>query len=60
MRDIYLPVAKRTVSDTGKLYSGGQTLKDFDLPIGKTPLFVGGSGVTLEDRDGKLLLCVYP
>jgi hypothetical protein len=46
--------------DSGGLYSGGQMLKQFDMPVDKTPLFVGGSGVTLEDHDGKLLLCVYP
>ena len=59
-RDIYLPAGEWMDFDTGKLYSGGQTLKNFDLPDGKTPLFVGGSGVTLEDRGGKLMLCVYP
>jgi len=46
--------------DTGKLYQGSQTLKDFELPVDKTPLFVGGSGVTVEEREGKLLICVYP
>jgi hypothetical protein len=59
-RDIYLPAGEWMDFDTGKLYSGGQTLKDFELPAEKTPMFVGGSGVTLEDHDGKLLLCVYP
>jgi hypothetical protein len=30
------------------------------VPVDKTPLFVGGSGVTVEEREGKLLICVYP
>lgn len=59
-RDIYLPSGEWMDFDTGKLYAGNQTLKDFAMPFGKTPLFVGGSGVTLEEREGKLLVCVYP
>jgi hypothetical protein len=35
-------------------------LKSFSLPIGKTPLFIGGSGVTVEDIDGDVRACVYP
>ena len=50
--------------DTGKLYPGMQTLKDFALPAGKTPLFVGGSGITLEKQPGALdapvFAAVYP
>jgi alpha-glucosidase (family GH31 glycosyl hydrolase) len=59
-RDIYLPQGEWMDFDTGKLFQGGQTLKGFELPPGKTPLFVGGSGVTLEDRGGGVLICVYP
>jgi alpha-glucosidase (family GH31 glycosyl hydrolase) len=59
-RDIYLPRGEWMDFDTGKLYRGGETLYNFALPPGKTPLFVGGSGITLEDRKGKLVVCVYP
>lgn len=59
-RDVYLPRGEWMDFDTGKLYHGGQTLEDFALPPGKTPLFVGGSGVTIEEREGKVLVCVYP
>ncbi|MGO9515892.1 MAG: TIM-barrel domain-containing protein [Candidatus Korobacteraceae bacterium] len=59
-RDIYLPAGEWMDFDTGKLYRGNRTLTNFALPVGKTPLFIGGSGVTLEDRGGKVLLCVYP
>ena len=59
-RDIYLPHGKWMDFDTGKLYRGGQRLVNFALPPGKTPLFVGGSGVTLENRGGQLLICIYP
>lgn len=59
-RDIYLPPGEWMDFDTGKLYRGAQILRDFALPVGKTPLFVGGSGITLEERGGKVLVCVYP
>jgi hypothetical protein len=35
-------------------------LHGFNLPPQKTPLFVGGSGITIEDHDGKIVVCVYP
>ncbi len=59
-RDIYLPKGRWMDFDTGKIYAGNQTLKDFALPPGKTPLFIGGSGVTLEELDGHVRICVYP
>lgn len=59
-RAVYLPEGKWLDFDTGKIYQGKQLLKDFDLPPDKTPLFVGGSGVTLEERSGATAICVYP
>lgn len=59
-RNIYLPAGNWMDFETGKLYPGNQTLKDFALPPDKAPLFIGGSGVTLEQSEGKLYLCVYP
>lgn len=59
-RDVYLPAGEWMDFDTGKLYSGGQTLSHFELPPEKTPLFIGGSGVTLEEHEGKVLICIYP
>jgi alpha-glucosidase (family GH31 glycosyl hydrolase) len=59
-RDVYLPAGNWMDFDSGKLYPGNQTLKNFALPPDKTPLFIGGSGVTLEQQQGKLYLCVYP
>jgi alpha-glucosidase (family GH31 glycosyl hydrolase) len=59
-RDVYLPPGKWMDYDTGKLYSGGRLLPNFSLPVGKTPLFVGGSGIVIE-REGQLVVArVYP
>jgi alpha-glucosidase (family GH31 glycosyl hydrolase) len=59
-RDVYLPPGTWIDYDTGKKYEGGQVLKNFSLSPEKTPLFVGGTGIVIERRDGKLLCRVYP
>jgi alpha-glucosidase (family GH31 glycosyl hydrolase) len=59
-RDVYLPEGRWIDYDTGRIYEGPQTLDDFPLPIGKTPLFVGGKGIVIEQDFGRLLAKVYP
>lgn len=59
-RDVYLPKGKWMDYDTGELYEGPTTLRDFPLPIGKTPLFVGGKGIVIEQKEGVLKARVYP
>ncbi len=61
-RDVYLPVGKWIDYDTGGQHVGPKLLKNFALPIGKTPLFVGGKGVlVLRDLPGATLQAVvYP
>jgi alpha-glucosidase (family GH31 glycosyl hydrolase) len=61
-RDVYLPVGKWMDYDTGTIYDGPATLKRFELPPGKTPLFVGGTGVLIlrQLQDDTLRARVYP
>jgi alpha-glucosidase (family GH31 glycosyl hydrolase) len=61
-RDVYLPAGQWLDYDTGKIYTGPKTLKHYQLPVGKTPLFVGGDGVlVLRQLDGDQLHArVYP
>lgn len=59
-RDIYLPAGVWMDYDTGQRYDGGRVLKNFPLPVGKTPLFVGGTGIVVENRGGRLVCRVYP
>jgi alpha-D-xyloside xylohydrolase len=59
-RDVYLPQGKWIDYDTHKSYDGPTTLKDFALPVGKTPLFVGGKGIVIERKEGTLYAFVYP
>ncbi len=59
-RDIYLPAGKWMDYNTGTLYEGLRTLKAFDIPIEKTPLFVGGTGFLVEQENGQLFGRIYP
>jgi alpha-glucosidase (family GH31 glycosyl hydrolase) len=59
-RDLYLPAGKWIDYDTGKRYQGPTLLKDFPLPVGKTPLFAGGTGIVIEKRNAGLVARVYP
>ena len=61
-RAVYLPAGRWMDYDTGEIYEGSRTLKNFALPPGKTPLFVGGQGIVVErslDRP-ELTAIVYP
>lgn len=59
-RDIYLPKGAWMDYETGERFQGGQFLENFDIPIDKTPLFVGGSGFVVEQEDGHLVGRIYP
>jgi len=59
-RNIYLPAGKWIDYDTGKAYEGHTLLKNFSIPVDKTPLFVGGTGLVIEKIDGKLMGRIYP
>lgn len=59
-RDVYLPAGVWIDYDTGKRHTGPVLLKDFEMPVTKTPLFVGGTGIVVEEIDGKLMARVYP
>lgn len=59
-RDIYLPAGEWMDFETGKIYQGNQTLNAFPMPVDKAPLFVGGTGVTLEKDHNDIFACIYP
>ena len=59
-RDVYLPAGTWIDYDSGKKYEGPTTLEDYPLPIGKTPLFVGGTGIVVEEEQGELKGRIYP
>ncbi len=59
-RDVYLPKGTWIEYDSGMMHQGPATLEDYLLPVGKTPLFVGGCGIVVEEIDGKLMCRVYP
>ena len=59
-RDVYLPAGKWIDYDSGKEYQGPTTLEAYPLPVGKTPLMVGGTGIVVEEEQGKLKGRIYP
>lgn len=59
-RDVYLPAGTWIDFDTGEKFTGPKLLKNFDLPVTKNPLFVGGKGTLLvQDENKDLKVRVY-
>jgi hypothetical protein len=46
--DVRLPSGIWIDPDTGERYDGPTTIKDYPLPLGKIPVFIGGKGVVIE------------
>ncbi|WP_284645255.1 TIM-barrel domain-containing protein [Paenibacillus silviterrae] len=61
-RDVYLPEGKWIDFETGAVYYGPVTLKGYELPPDKIPVFIGGKGVIVvrDEEDGRLYAEVYP
>ncbi len=60
--DIYLPEGKWIDYDSNKVYQGQQMLKDFAMPLGKTPVFIGGKGIIVlrKNDNAPLTIKIYP
>lgn len=64
-RNIYLPKGTWIDYDTGERFVGPRLLRDFPIPLDKTPLFVGNNGFIVEQRspanqDSSLVGRLYP
>ncbi len=59
-RDVYLPAGPWMEYDTGVRHEGPLMLKNYAMPVAKTPLFVGGTGVVVEKKGSGLVARVYP
>jgi hypothetical protein len=46
--------------DSGKVWQGPLLQQNYSLGVGMTPLFVGGSEIVVERRNGKLCTRIYP
>lgn len=58
--DVYLPKGIWYDFENGKKYQGPVTLEDFDFPLDKIPVFIGGKGVLIERVEKKLIAKIYP
>jgi alpha-glucosidase (family GH31 glycosyl hydrolase) len=59
-RDVYLPEGRWIDYETGEVFDGPVMLAGFELPLEKTPLFVGGTGIVVEKADDDLKARIYP
>jgi len=59
-RNVYLPEGRWMDYETGEVYDGPRLLSSFELPLEKTPLLVGGTGVVVEKVDDGLKARIYP
>lgn len=59
---VYLPAGTWIDIETGITHTGPATLTDFDMPLDKTPVFVGGKGILLlrNPQDNQRYVEVYP
>jgi hypothetical protein len=62
LMNIYLPDGKWIDIETGTSYTGPTTLTNFNMPLDKTPVFVGGKGVYVSRTDdaSPLQAVVFP
>lgn len=60
--DIYLPAGSWIDIETGTQYLGPTTLGNFNMPLDKTPVFVGGKGVYISRNNPSATLdaVVFP
>ncbi len=59
-RHIYLPEGAWIDYDNGQKYVGPKTLYNYYLPVDKTPLFVGGKGILIEEYFERMFAHIYP
>jgi len=61
-RDVYLPAGKWIDFETGTVYEGPVVLENYELPIDKIPVFIGGKGVIVsrELHGTQLFAEVFP
>jgi alpha-glucosidase (family GH31 glycosyl hydrolase) len=59
-RDIYLPQGTWIEYGTGKEFHGPTLLKDHEIPVERTPLFVGGTGIVFEQQPDGVVARIYP
>jgi len=59
-RDIYLPQGTWMDYETGERFTGPTVLPAHAIPVEKTPLFVGGTGIVVEQEEGRLVARIYP
>ncbi|GEO03579.1 hypothetical protein AAE02nite_12430 [Adhaeribacter aerolatus] len=58
-RHVYLPAGNWQDLESGEIFRGPTTLKNYAFPIDKIPAFVGGQGVLVKKEEADLNAIVY-
>ncbi|MEN3609062.1 TIM-barrel domain-containing protein [Plantactinospora sp. ZYX-F-223] len=59
-RDVYLPAGKWIDIETGAVFHGPTTLRNYAIGADRIPAFAGGKGVLVTGKAGALTAEVYP
>ncbi|MCC5928645.1 MAG: hypothetical protein JJU28_05310 [Cyclobacteriaceae bacterium] len=59
-RNIYLPEGKWMDFETFEVFNGPVFLKDYQLPLDKIPVFIGGKGIFICRENERLYAVFYP
>lgn len=59
-RDVYLPAGKWMDYDSGQVFSGSRTLKNYSFPDDKVPVFIGGKAVLVKASGKAFIATIYP
>ena len=59
-RTVYLPQGKWIDYEDGRIFEGPTRLENFEIPLDKIPLFVGGTGFVVEQEKDTLWGRLYP
>lgn len=59
-RDVYLPEGRWIDYEKGTVFNGPCTLPNYEFPVDKLPLFIGGKGVLVSEHDHNFYVDIYP
>ncbi|MEH6307468.1 glycoside hydrolase family 31 protein [Olivibacter sp. CPCC 100613] len=59
-RNVYLPAGRWIDYEKGTAFNGPCILPNYELPVDKLPLFIGGKGVLVREQNQEFYADIYP
>ncbi|PPL00491.1 TIM-barrel domain-containing protein [Parapedobacter indicus] len=59
-RNVYLPAGRWMDYETKAWFEGPLTLENYDFPLDKIPVFIGGKGILVRECENRFEASVYP